>query len=276
MLPRELKSETFRAYPPEARKLAVENVPAFRRLPLSFLPSLLRELIEYDYKFPAERAALTAELASLGSLSNSEADDVFHGFSEIKLSPQLEGSDWVNSPAQFVEQLSAHLWTTHQLDAFRIAATKYGDHLSALVRPEPPPIPRLGISVIGQGVASFEDLCFASSVLMEHFSAESSRRMVLVSCWKQSRLAPRTTPFRTVTGTSMAGNRPVTTQSSPVFLTVLLSRPVRPCSPEFIPKLNVLEWAPSGCAASWLNCDLPISAGKQLMMKCCSASNLNC
>jgi hypothetical protein len=160
MLPGELKSETFRAYPPEARKLAVENIPAFRRLPLSFLPSLLRELIEYDYKFPAERAALTAELASLGSLSNGEVDDVFRGFSEIKLSPQLEGCDWVNSPAQFVEQLSAHLWTTHQLDAFRIAATKYGDHLSALVRPEPPPLPRLGISVIGQGVASFDGSLF--------------------------------------------------------------------------------------------------------------------
>ena len=160
MLPRDLKSETFRAYSPEVRKLAVENIPALRRLPLSFLPSLLRELIEYDYKFPAERVALRAELASLGSLSNGEVDEVFRGFSEIKLSPQLEGSDWVNSPAQFVEQLSAHLWTTHQLDAFRIAATKYADHLSAVAGAEPPPIPRLGISIIGQGVASFDGPLF--------------------------------------------------------------------------------------------------------------------
>jgi hypothetical protein len=55
-----------------------------------------------------------------------------------------------------VEQLSAHLWTTHQVDDFRIAATKYADALSAAVAAEPPPIPRLGITVIGEGVTSFD------------------------------------------------------------------------------------------------------------------------
>lgn len=160
MLPSDLKSEHFRAYPPEAKKLAVENIPVFRRLPLSFLPSLLREVIEYDYKFPAERAALSAELASLGSVSNVEVEDAFRAFSQIKLSPDLERFDWVNFPAQFVEQLSAHLWTTRQFDAFRIAATKYGDHLLDSVHPEPPAIPRLGITVIGQGADSFDGSLF--------------------------------------------------------------------------------------------------------------------
>jgi hypothetical protein len=60
----------------------------------------------------------------------------------------------VNSPAQFVEQLSANLWITHQVDAFRVAATKYADHLSGAVAAEPPPIPRLGITVIGEGAMS--------------------------------------------------------------------------------------------------------------------------
>ena len=41
------------------------------------------------------------------------------------LSPKLEKFDWVNAPGQFVEQLSAHLWTTHQLDGFRKAAIDY-------------------------------------------------------------------------------------------------------------------------------------------------------
>ncbi len=160
MLPSDLKSEHFRAYPPEARKLATDSIPALRSLPLSFLPNLLREIIEYDFKFPAERAALIKELASLGALSDAQVEDLFSGFSRITLSPQLENSDWVNSPAQFVEQLSGHLWTTRQLDAFRIAATKYADHMNAAVAAEPPPVPRLGISIIGQGAGSFDGLLF--------------------------------------------------------------------------------------------------------------------
>ena len=102
MLPRDLRIEHFRAYPPKAAKLAVDSLPALRRLPLSFLPSLLREVIEYDYKFPAERAALEKEVAKLVSLSDSQVAKLFGGFSKITLSAQLESSDWVSSPAQFV------------------------------------------------------------------------------------------------------------------------------------------------------------------------------
>ncbi len=58
MLPLDLKPEQFSGYPPEARKLVVEHLTALRRLPLSFVPSLLREAIDYDYRFPAERRAL--------------------------------------------------------------------------------------------------------------------------------------------------------------------------------------------------------------------------
>jgi len=160
MLPGDLKPEHFRLYPPVARKLVVENIRAIRRLPLSFLPSLLREIIEYDYKFPAERTAISKELANLGTVSDAEVEDLFREFSKIKLSSQLESFDWVNSPGQFVEQLSEHLWTTHQLDQFRIAATDYGEHLNGVVEAEPLPIPRLGISVVGRDVGSFDGLLF--------------------------------------------------------------------------------------------------------------------
>ena len=89
MLPRDLKADHFRAYPPEAGKLAVDSLSALRRLPLTFLPSLLREVIDYDYKFPVERAVLGKELANLGSLSDSQVVDLFRGFSKIMLSTQL-------------------------------------------------------------------------------------------------------------------------------------------------------------------------------------------
>ena len=160
MLPSELKPEQFNGYPPEARKLVTGYVAALQRLPLSFLPSLLREVIEYDFKFPAERRALEKELANLNSLSSEQIKDWLQGFAQIRLSSQLENSDWVNAPSQFVEQLSSHLWTTHQLDAFRIAAVAYADRLRAVVPAELPPVPRLGITVIGQGVTAHDEPLF--------------------------------------------------------------------------------------------------------------------
>jgi hypothetical protein len=160
MLPRELKSERFKGYPPEARRLATENIAALRQLPLSFVPGLLREVIEYDFKFPAERKALEKELTNLSALSAEHISQWFQAFGQISLSLNLEHFDWVNFPAQFVEQLSAHLWTTHQLDAFRVAATGYADRLQAAIPQEPPPVPRLGISIIGQGVDSYAEPLF--------------------------------------------------------------------------------------------------------------------
>jgi len=160
MLPSDLKSELFAAYPPEARKLVTAYVPTLQRLPLAYVPSLLREVIEYDFKFPAERKALEKELANLSSLSSEQTKIWFQAFAQIRLSPELEKSDWVNAPALFVENLSAHLWTTHQLDAFRMAALDYADQLHAVVHPEQPVIPRLGITVIGQGVVSAEEPLF--------------------------------------------------------------------------------------------------------------------
>ena len=151
MLPSDLKPEQFRGYPPEARDLVIRHLGALQQLPISFVPNLLRETIEYDYKFPAERAAIEKELANLSSLSPAQMKEWFHTFADISLSPKLENQDWVNMPAQFVEQLSAYLWTTHQLDAFRKAALEYADRLHAAVPLEPPPLPRLGIAVIGKG-----------------------------------------------------------------------------------------------------------------------------
>jgi hypothetical protein len=160
MLPRDLKPEHFATYPPEARKLVTNSLGTLQRLPLSFLPSLLRQVIEYDFRFPVERRAVERELENLQSLSPEQVRDWFRAFEQISLSTQLEHLDWVNSPQQFVEELSAHLWTTHQLDAFRSAATSYGERLQTAAPLEAPPVARLGIAVIGQGATSHDKPLF--------------------------------------------------------------------------------------------------------------------
>ena len=98
MLPRDLKSEHFAGYPPEARKVAANYLGTLQQLPLSFLPGLLREVIDYDFKFPAERSAREKELAKLSTLSSVELKEWFHDFADISVSTQLEEFDWVEHP----------------------------------------------------------------------------------------------------------------------------------------------------------------------------------
>lgn len=160
MLPQDLKSDQFAQYPPYAKKLALSNLAVFQQLPLSFLVALLREVIEYDFKFPAERLAIDNELTRLSSLSSAQIKDWFHAFEELSLSSKLKDLDWINHPAQFIEQESAYLWSTHQLDAFRRAAMDYGDRLRLSLPVEPLPMRRLGIAVIGQGVTSYDSQLF--------------------------------------------------------------------------------------------------------------------
>ncbi len=153
MVPSQLKTAHFSSYPPEARQIATDRIAILQQLPLSFLPLLLRELIVYDWKFPAERKELDRQLTYMGSLPAERITQLMADFEQLRLSPELERLDWVNEPRRFSEQLTAHLWASHQIDAFRKAAVEYGQKMDAATPPEPVPIPRLGIAVIGQGVA---------------------------------------------------------------------------------------------------------------------------
>src|SRR5580693_9027462 len=153
MLPDQLTPESFAAYPPEAQQIAVKQIALLQRLPLAFLPLLLRELIVYDWKFPFERADLARQFTYLGSMAAGPFQAAISAFAGLKLARELEQIDWVNSPPIFSEQLSAHLWATHQIDAFRTAAVDYVQKATASAPDPAPPTHRLGIAVIGQGVA---------------------------------------------------------------------------------------------------------------------------
>jgi len=152
VLPNQLSARSFEGYPPEARRLATNHLALLKRLPLGFLPLLLRELIGYDWKFPAERREMDGQFAYLTSLSGEQLVGAMDVFSHLRIAPALEKVDWVNSPSIFTEQLTAHLWSTHQIDAFRAGAVAYINKSSAALPEQRLPAPRLGIAVIGQGV----------------------------------------------------------------------------------------------------------------------------
>jgi len=215
MLPQDLKAEHFAGYPPEARKLLANYIGALRQLPLSFVPGLLREVIDYDFKFPAERKAHERELEHLSLLSPAQRKEWFQGFAEIRLSAALEEFDWVKGPAQFVEQLSAHLWSTHQLDSFRKASNDYADRLGAAVPPEAPAIPRLGISIIGQGVNSVDEPLFRKlrphGAYFTHIKAEDGVRLLLAAAAERAKKNPAGYAHWYIDGGEAADHSPVLT-----------------------------------------------------------------
>src|SRR5271156_4317769 len=116
MLVQQIRPEQFRNYPPQAQRVAAANIALFQQLPLVFLPLLLRELIAYDWKFPAERDEIDRQIRYLGSLTPDQMSGVMSSFASLKLSADLQGMDWIAAPLLFSEKLSAYLWATHQID----------------------------------------------------------------------------------------------------------------------------------------------------------------
>ncbi len=235
MLPQDLKAESFTAYLPQARGQALAHLSMLQKLPLSFLPSFLRQLIDYDFEFPAERASIDEELAALGSLSGMELDEWFRPFSQISLSSELEHVDWVNHPAEFVEQESAYLWRTGQLDAFRKAALDYGNRLQAVVQPKPMTARRLGIAVIGQGVVSYDEPLFrnlrAYGTYFAHLKAENGLLLLLAAVEARAKAHPMPYGHWYVDGGEAAPHTSSLTQVSYASL-----KPVRSALLDYIDK----------------------------------------
>jgi hypothetical protein len=148
----QIASGHFKDYPPEARQVATAHIPLLQKLPLAFVQLLLQQIQEYDWRFPAERREIDQQLSYLQSLSDLQRSQLLAGFEGLELSSHLKSADWVTSPGEFSEQLSAYLWSTHQIDTFREAASSYLKMFGATVPPERLPSPRLGIAVIGKGV----------------------------------------------------------------------------------------------------------------------------
>ena len=152
MRPDELTPTNFATYPPEARAFATSNLAVFQRLPLPLAVILLREVMNYDWRFPAERATLDSQFAWLRSLSTDERRSAAKGFADLSLTPQLAAQEWVERPQQASEDLSAYLWSSHQMDAFHQAANAFAESMQKASPEKAPERPRLCMIVFGRGV----------------------------------------------------------------------------------------------------------------------------
>jgi hypothetical protein len=153
MTPAQLTLKSFDSYPPQARTLASAHLSALQVLPLSFLVVTLRDVITYDWKLPAERERISRQLDYLAALPPASLTQLMHGFAFLQVAPSLDHQDWVADPAAALEKMTAYLWSSHQMDAFRNTAEDYSNQIGNALPQRLPSQPRLGIVLLGQGVA---------------------------------------------------------------------------------------------------------------------------
>jgi hypothetical protein len=150
MQPPEATAESFASYPPQARAFAVQHLAVIQKLPVTFAALMMREVITYDWRFPAERKDLDDQFAYLESLSPADFERSMRGFASQSSSPALSSMDWIQRPGEFVEAFTAELWSSHQIDAFRTTADAYSQAWRRAFPETQPAAPRLAVVVLGR------------------------------------------------------------------------------------------------------------------------------
>ena len=150
MRPEDLRAESFSHYPPQAAALAVSHTSLFQKMPLSLLPMILLQVIDYDWRLPAEQRNLGRQLNYLGSLSPIEFTERMKSFAGMQLTPELVSTDWVNQPEHYGELFAAMLWSSMQIEDYRKAVSGYDEAISKVLEEAPPDIPRFAIVVVGK------------------------------------------------------------------------------------------------------------------------------
>ena len=146
MTPDQLSAASFSTYPPKAQQFAIDHLALLRQLPVSVAPAFLREIIVFDWRFPAERRTFERQCAWLESLPPEQRAHLLAPFQQISVPPTLAAKDWVHAPQPFLAELTAYLWSSSQIDAYRHAA----QDLLAAPLDQTPQKDRLAIVVVGK------------------------------------------------------------------------------------------------------------------------------
>ena len=104
MLPRNLQPENFTAYPPEARKLVLDHIEPSGNFPLRSFPACCARSLTTTSNFQRNVPQSIRSYRQSPRSLQSQAKEWFQPFQSISISSKLEDFDWINSPAQFIEQ----------------------------------------------------------------------------------------------------------------------------------------------------------------------------
>ena len=101
MTPDQLTAASFSSYPPQARQFAVAHLALLQQLPIAVAPAFLREIIVFDWRFPAERHTFERQCVWLESLAPEQRAHLLAPFQQITMPATLAAKDWVGSPQPF-------------------------------------------------------------------------------------------------------------------------------------------------------------------------------
>ncbi len=148
-MPISLSSSDFSFYPPEGRKIANAHLATLQKIPVALLPVFLAELRDYDWKFPIEQREIVARLEFVQATPTS-----LSAFRTIRVSSDLDNSENVKDPQRFLAEMTAFLWSSLQMDAYRRAADQFVQLYDATVKPLLAAYPRLVMICIGREAAT--------------------------------------------------------------------------------------------------------------------------
>jgi hypothetical protein len=102
--------------------IAAEQLLLLEKMPVPLAAVMMQQVARADRLFPVERSELDRTLHSLIPPRATSAEQAVRMFATLRLSPELLRQGWRSDPAGFVERMTAELWSTGQIEAFRDAA----------------------------------------------------------------------------------------------------------------------------------------------------------
>src|SRR5262249_45679261 len=102
MTPDQLTAASFASYPPQARQFATAHLALLQQLPIAVAPAFLREIIVFDWRFPAERHTFERQCVWLESLTPEQRARLLAPFRQISMPASFAAKDWVGAPQPFL------------------------------------------------------------------------------------------------------------------------------------------------------------------------------